>query len=95
VTWRIAHPPSATGISLPRLSPAHAAVDPQAQTVPITPTSGTVSAVDYDVVDGYAQFRQQPSTLLFSPVDDMGAFVGMPFQRRRYVASISSPPPPP
>ncbi len=95
VTWRIAHPPSAAGISLPRLSTTHAAVDPQAQTVPVSPTSGTVTAVDYDVLVGYAPFRQQPQTLLFSPVDDMGAFEGLPFQRRRYSASVLAPPPPP
>ncbi len=94
VTWRIAHAPSATGISLPRLPPAHAAFDPQAQTVPIMPTpfvTGTLFAVDYDVVGGYAEFRRQPDTLLSSPVDDMGAFVGMPFQRRLYTASIPTP----
>ncbi|HSK03841.1 MAG TPA: hypothetical protein VK932_21455, partial [Kofleriaceae bacterium] len=94
VTWRIAHAPSATGISLPRLPPAHAAVDPQAQMVAVTPTTGTVFAVDLDTVDGYAQFRRQPDTLLFSPFDDMGAFLGMPVQRRLYTASIPAQPTP-
>jgi hypothetical protein len=88
VTWRIAHAPSATGISLPRLSPAHAAVDPQAQAVEVTPTTGSVLAVNYDVIDGYAEFRRQPDTLVFSPVDDMGALLGMPFQRRLYSTSL-------
>ncbi len=94
VGWRIAHAPSATGISLPRLPPAHAAIDPQAQAVAITPTTGTVFAVDLDTVDGYAQFRRQPDTLVFSPFDDMGAFLGMPIQRRLYSASIPAQPMP-
>jgi hypothetical protein len=89
VAWRIAHPPNATGITLPRLSAMHAAVDPQAQTVAVTPTSGTVFAVDYDVVNGYDEFRQQPDTLLTSTTDTMGAFVGMPFQRRLYSVSFT------
>jgi hypothetical protein len=89
VTWRIAHPVSETGISLPRLPPTHAALDPQAQSVPVTPSgSQQVFAVDYDILTGYDQFRQQPATLVFSPVDDMGAFMGMPFERRRYLASL-------
>lgn len=90
VGWRIAHAPSATGISLPRLSPAHAAIDPQAQAVAVTPTNGTVFAVDLDMIDGYAEFRRQPDTLVFSPFDDMGAFLGMPLQRRLYTATISA-----
>jgi hypothetical protein len=89
VTWRIAHPPSATGVTLPRLPGAHAALDPQAQTVPISLLSGSVLTVDYDVVNGYGEFRQQPDTLVTSATDTMGAFVGMPFQRRFYLASFS------
>jgi hypothetical protein len=47
-----------------------------------------VLAVNYDVIDGYAEFRRQPDTLVFSPVDDMGALLGMPFQRRLYSTSL-------
>jgi hypothetical protein len=94
VGWRIAHAPSATGMTLPRLSPMHEAVDPQAQSVPITLNGGTVFAVDYDVVNGYDDFRQQPDTLLTSPTEVMGAFVGMPFQRRLYQIGFSGPPQP-
>lgn len=89
VGWRIAHPPLATGLTLPRLSATHAAVDPQAQTVAVTPSNGQVFAVDYDVIDGYDGFRQQPDTLLVTSTSTMGAFVGMPFQRRRYLASYA------
>lgn len=88
IGWRIAHPVSTTGLPLPSLSPTHAAVDPQAQTVPVTPDSGVVSIVDYDVVTGYDEFRQQPDTLVAPSIDLMGAFVGMPFQRRLYMASF-------
>lgn len=91
VGWRIAHAPGAAGLTLPRLPAAHAAIDPQAQTVAVTPNSGTVLAVDHDVVDGYDGFRQQPDTLLTSPIDNMGAFLGQPLQRRLYTVVVIGP----
>lgn len=88
VGWRIAHPASATGLTLPRLSDMYAAVDPQAQTVTVIPDSGSVSSVDYDVVTGYDEFRQQPDTLVTPSIDLLGAFVGMPLERRMYTAAF-------
>jgi hypothetical protein len=94
ISWRIAHAPSATEIKLPRLSPTHAALDPQAQTAAITSIGGNaLYTVDYDVLDGYDGYRQQPETLTFVTLDDINAFVGMPFQRRLYPVAISLPPP--
>jgi hypothetical protein len=92
VAWRIAFAPSATGMTLPRLSPTHSAVDPRAQTVPVTVNGGTLSVVNYDVVEGYPQFRQQPDNLMFTTVDDMNAFLGMPFQRRLYQVIVPAQP---
>jgi hypothetical protein len=43
---------------------------------------------DYDNVAGYDQLRQMPETLLTSPIGIMGAFVGMPFQRRIITATV-------
>jgi hypothetical protein len=91
VGWRIAHPASATGLTLPRLSDMHAAVDPQAQTVTVLPDSGSVTIVDYDVVTGYDEFRQQPDTLVTPSIELMGAFVGMPLERRMYMATFFAP----
>jgi hypothetical protein len=91
IGWRIAHPFSATGLTLPRLSAMHAAVDPQAQTAPVIPDSGSVSIVDYDIVTGYNELRQQPDTLVTPSIELMGAFIGMPYQRRMYTAMFFAP----
>jgi hypothetical protein len=44
---------------------------------------------DYDNLAGYDQFRQMPETLLTTSMGSMGAFVGMPFQRRIFSVSGS------
>jgi hypothetical protein len=83
IKWSIVHPGSATGIALPRLSPRRAALDPQAQTVAVTPTTGAQTAVAYDVVDGYDEFRQQPETLIL-PSSALGVFTEVAYQSRIY-----------
>lgn len=84
VGWRVAQPFAATGMTLPRLPPAYAELDPQAQTTTITAGHPTLSIVNFDVVDGYDAFRQQPETLSVATLEQLGAFVGMPVQRRMF-----------
>ena len=84
VGWRIAQPVEAAGMSgmtLPKLPPAYSAIDPGQQTVTVRPIILQLSMVDYDNVAGYDQFRQMPETLT-TPIATVGAFLGMPFQRR-------------
>lgn len=88
VSWRIAHPFAATGITLPRLPPAHAALDPQAQSATVTPTAIGATIVDLDAVAGYGEFRRRPDTLVTPSLDDMGAFTGMPLSRRLFQATV-------
>ena len=79
-------------MTLPRLPPAYSTIDPQAQTVPVTMNGGTLSVASYDVVEGWAQFRQQPDNLMFTTVDDINAFLGMPWQRRLYQVFVPPQP---
>jgi len=72
-------------MTLPRLPAAYAAYDPGQQVVEVTPTTLLLNIVDYDTVAGYDEFRRMPETLIGS-VANLGAFVGMPFQRRSVVA---------
>jgi hypothetical protein len=87
IAWRIAQPVTEGGITLPRLPAAHARFDPQAQTVEVTPQSGAVALVDYDIITSYDAFRQQPDTLVTTFLSAMGAYVDVPYQRRMYTAS--------
>jgi hypothetical protein len=63
--------------------------DPGQQTVAVTPTGLTLLMADYDNVAGYDELRAMPETLLTTPIGLMGAFVGMPFQRRIMTASAN------
>jgi len=85
VAWRVVHPAASAGMTLPRLPAAYAAYDPGQQVVEVTPTTLLLNIVDYDTVAGYDEFRRMPETLIGS-VANLGAFVGMPFQRRSVVA---------
>jgi hypothetical protein len=88
VLWRIAQPVSPGGVTLPRLPATHAELDPQAQTVAVTATAGTVSMVDYDIITSYDEFRSQPDTLITPFLGLMGVYVDMPYQRRFYTATV-------
>jgi len=88
VSWAIAQPAQMAGVTLPRLPAAYAMIDPGQQTVAVQPASVSLGVVDYDTVTGYDQFRQMPETLLTSNIGNMGAFVGMPFQRRIMTKSV-------
>jgi len=92
ITWLVAQPAAMAGMTLPRLPAAYAMIDPGQQTVAVTPSSGTMYMADYDNVAGYDQLRQMPETLLTSPIGIMGAFVGMPFQRRIITAPVLAGP---
>lgn len=91
VSWAIAQPAQMAGATLPRLPAAYAMIDPGQQTVTVKPTSVSLNMADYDNVTGYDQFRQMPETLLTSNIGVMGAFVGMPFQRRIMSATLVTP----
>jgi len=82
ISWSVAQAAAMTGMTLPKLPPAYAMIDPGQQTVAVTPTSAIMYMADYDNVTGYDQLRQMPETLLTTTIGTMGAFVGMPFQRR-------------
>jgi hypothetical protein len=91
ISWLVAQPAAMTGMTLPRLPAAYAMIDPGQQTVAVQPSSVTMYMADYDNVAGYDQLRQMPETLLTSPIGIMGAFVGMPFQRRIITATAPVP----
>jgi hypothetical protein len=82
VTWRVSQPADMSGMTLPALPPAYSMLDPSKQTVPISPLSMVVIMADYDNLTGYDELRQMSQTLLIPSIGSMGAFVGMPFQRR-------------
>jgi hypothetical protein len=92
ITWFVAQPAAMAGMTLPRLPAAYAMIDPGQQTVAVKPSSATMYMADYDTVAGYDQLRQMPETLLLSPIGSMGAFVGMPFQRRIITAAALAGP---
>jgi hypothetical protein len=87
VAWRIAQPAELNGAPLPRLPSAYAKYDPGQQTVAVTASVALVSMVDYDKVAGYDEFRRMPETLV-APLASLGAFIGVPFQRRIFNATV-------
>jgi hypothetical protein len=94
VSWRVIQPAEAAGITLPKLPAAYAQVDPQQQTVTVTPGAMFVVYGDYDQVAGYDDLRRMAETYLplsLSATSDqpsaLGAFTGMPFKRRLSVAT--------
>jgi hypothetical protein len=92
ISWLVAQPAEMAGMTLPRLPAAYAMIDPGQQTVAVTPGALTMYMADYDNLAGYDQLRQMPETLLTSPIGLMGAFVGMPFQRRIITATAPAGP---
>lgn len=88
VAWRVyrASDASPTGFTLPALPGQYAFADPSQQTVPVTPQTSLVFIVDYDNFTSYDEFRQAPDTFIEVAPDDMGALIGMPFQRHIYQA---------
>lgn len=87
VSWLVTQPAELAGMSLPRLPPTYQAIDPGQQSVAVTPGPATLYMADYDILAGYDELRQMPETLLTTPIGAMGAFIGMPFQRRMIVES--------
>lgn len=81
ISWRIVQPAAMAGMTLPHLPPAYAMIDPGQQTVPVTAALMTVTMAELDNVAGYDEFRQMGETLITS-IGSMGAFLGMPLQRR-------------
>jgi hypothetical protein len=88
LTWLVAQPADMAGATLPKLPVLYSNLDPGQQTVAVTPSVMTFYMVDYDNLAGYDEFRQMPETLLIPPIGGMGAFVGMPFQRRLIAISV-------
>ncbi len=91
VTRNLVQPVSTTAISmtLPRLPASYAAVDPEQQTVAVTLNGATLYMGNYDVLNGYAQIRAMPATLLSTTIGNMGALLGQPFQRRIVTATTT------
>jgi hypothetical protein len=90
ILWRIALPVAATGAALIHLPAKFARLDPGQQTVTVSPTIAQINMVNYDLVNGYDQFRLQPETLSLAPgtgvvatsrLPDVGPFNGMAVQR--------------
>ena len=91
ISWSVAQAAAMTGATLPKLPAAYAMIDPGQQTVAVQPVSVTLYMADYDNLTGYDQLRQMPETLLTTPIGVMGAFVGMPFQRRIINKTVLAP----
>jgi len=91
ISWSVAQAAAMTGMTLPKLPAAYAMIDPGQQTVAVKPVSVTLYMADYDNLTGYDQLRQMPETLLTTPIGVMGAFVGMPFQRRIITKTVLAP----
>jgi len=94
VGWRVIQPAQASGITLPKLPAAYAAVDPSQQTVVVSPGLMFVVFGDYDQVAGYDDLRRQAETYLPIMINitgdvpsALGAFIGTPFKRRLSVAT--------
>ena len=94
ITWLVAQPADMAGATLPRLPVLYSNLDPGQQTVAVTPSVMTFYMADYDNLAGYDEFRQMPETLLLPSIGSMGAFVGMPFQRRLIAISVGFVPVP-
>jgi hypothetical protein len=91
ISWSVAQDATMTGMTLPKLPAAYAMVDPGQQTVAVKQDSVALYMADYDNLAGYDQLRQMPETLLTTPIGVMGAFVGMPFQRRFITKTVVTP----
>lgn len=87
ITWSVVQPAEMAGMTLPRLPVLHSDIDPGQQTVAVTPSSLGLYMADYDNLAGYDQLRQMPETLLIPSIGTMGAFAGMPIQRRSFFTS--------
>ena len=90
LVWRIALPVTDTGAALVRLPSKFARLDPTQQTATVSPTIGQITMVNYDLINGYDEFRLQPETLSLAPgagvvgtsrLPDVGPFNGMAVQR--------------
>jgi hypothetical protein len=88
ITWSVVQPGEMAGMTLPRLPAAYARLDPGQQTIAVTPDYMFLYMADYDNLAGYDELRQMPETLLVPSIGTMGAFVGMPFQRRLIVVAF-------
>jgi len=88
LSWRIAQAAEMAGMTLPTLPAAYKMIDPGQQAAPVAPSLVTLYMADYDNLAGYDELRRRPETLLTAPIGSMGAFVGMPFQRRIVVESV-------
>ena len=88
VAWRITTPWNATGFVLPRLPPAYAEYDPQAQTVAVAvSTRSNVTVYDYDQVPDFATFRKHHDQLLTDVVDAAVLFGATAFSSRQATTS--------
>jgi hypothetical protein len=82
LAWRVIRPVNASGAALVPVPAKYGRFDPAQAGVTILPTIATTTIVDYDTVNGYDEFRQQPETLTSGTnVSLVGAFVGQPVQR--------------
>jgi hypothetical protein len=89
--WIVIQPYQAGGMTLPRLPPAYAAIDP-GQSGRIAPRQASVSIADYDNISGYDELRRMPAAHFFLPVGELGAFPNTPFQRRVFESGIDPSP---
>jgi hypothetical protein len=94
LTWFVVQPADMAGATLPKLPVLYSNLDPGQQTVAVTPTSMIFYMADYDNLTSYDELRQMPETLLLPSIGSMGAFVGMPFQRRLISFSVAFVPKP-
>jgi hypothetical protein len=65
-TWIVFGAPSATGAALPPLPAKYARLDPHQQTAAVSVVAAVGGFEDYDVINGYDEFRQQAPTLFLS-----------------------------
>jgi hypothetical protein len=80
--WIVFGAPSATGAALPPLPTKYARLDPHQQTATVTVTGALGALEDYDVINGYDEFRQQAPTLFLSGLlPNLAQFDGMAVQR--------------
>ena len=88
ITWSVVQPAGMAGMTLPRLPVLYSNLDPGQQTVTVTPNFMSLYMADYDNLTGYDELRQIPETLVVPSFGSMGAFVGMPVQRRFILISV-------
>ena len=81
-TWFVFGAPSTTGAALPPLPAKYARFDPHQQTVPVSVPAAVGGFEDYDVINGYDDFRQQARTLFLSGLlPNIAEFETMAVQR--------------